>query len=115
MRAFVAFWWILGGVLLVLSVQTVRSAIGSAASHSDVHAVLVGSVEAIAAVLFLIPGAMRVGGVGLLLTLAVGFVVHTFRGHFAGPLLVYAAGVVFVMVHGSVPVRHLWSHAGNHA
>ena len=45
--------------------------------------------------------------VGLLLTIAVAFLLHSLRSQFAGPLLVYAAAVLFVMVHGPVPLRYL--------
>jgi uncharacterized membrane protein YphA (DoxX/SURF4 family) len=105
--AFVALWWTLGLVLLWLSVRTVIQAAGSGVSHEDLHAVILGSIEAIAAVLFLIPPTMRVGGIGLLLTFAIAFLVHTTRGQFAAPLLIYAAGVLFVIVHGPVSVRAL--------
>jgi uncharacterized membrane protein YphA (DoxX/SURF4 family) len=104
-RSFLALWWVLGGVLLLLSIQTVRSALVLGGPHPDMHAVLIGSVEAVAALLFLIPPLMRVGGAGLLFTFAVAFLLHSLHGQFAAPLLVYAAGVVFIMVHGPVPVQ----------
>jgi len=99
--AFYAMWWVLGATLVYLSLQTVW--VGLQSAHPDLHAVLIGSVEAVAALLFLIPSVMRVGGVGLLATLAIAFVVHLAGGHFAAPLPVYAAGVTFVTIHGPVP------------
>jgi hypothetical protein len=101
--AFYAMWWVLGATLAFLSVQTVWLGLGSGHATLDVHAVLIGSAEAVAAVLFLVPSVMRVGGIGLLATLAIAFVVHLASGHFAAPLLVYASGVTFVTVHGPVP------------
>lgn len=102
-RAFLAFWWTLGAVLLYLSIQTVVHAHG--APGSDAHAALLGAVEAIAAVLFLIPRTMRAGGLALLATFAAALLLHAARGQLATPLLIYAAGVLFVMVHGPVPLR----------
>ena len=101
-RAFVGLWWTLGGVLFVLSIQTVWHGL---TAGGDAHAVVLGSIEAIAAVLFLVPRTLRTGGAGLLATFVVAFVLHAARGQLASPLLVYAAGVVFVMVHGPVPPR----------
>jgi hypothetical protein len=106
-RAFFALWWALGVVMFLSGVQSAWSAFGPLSSGLDAHALLLGSVEAVAAVLFLVPGVMRVGGYGLLATLGIAFLVHAARGHFSGPLLVYAAGVIFVIVHGPVPARLL--------
>ena len=100
-RAFLALWWTLGAVLLVLSIQTVIHG----TPGSDVHAVVLGAVEAIAAVLFLIPRTMRVGALGLLATFAVALLFHAAHGQLGTPLLIYAAGVLFVMVHGPVPLH----------
>jgi hypothetical protein len=61
---------------------------------------LLGGVEAAAAVLFLLPRAMRVGAVGLLLTIGIALTVHAVMGQFRGDLVLYAAAVTFVMVHG---------------
>ena len=113
--AFYAMWWVLGSTLFYLSVRTVWVGLQSAHSIMDVHAVLIGSVEAVAAVLFMVPGAMRVGGAGLLATLAIAFVVHLADGHFAAPLLVYAAAVTFVNIHGPVPKGALRGSRTHHA
>jgi hypothetical protein len=110
-RAFFVLWWMLGIVLFVLSVRTVRLALGF---HHDPHALVLGAIEAVAALVFLIPKTMRVGGTALLLVLALAAVFHTLRGEFAGPLLVDAAGVLFIMVHGAISPRALWSGHGEH-
>jgi predicted secreted protein len=105
-RAFVVQWWTVGIVLLYLSVRTAYQGIQSWSGH-DPHLVVVGSVEALAALLFLIPRTLRIGALGLLFTFAVVFFVHASRLQFRGDLLVYAAVVSFVAVHGSVPMSWL--------
>ena len=104
-RAFVVQWWTVGIVLLYLSVKTAYAGLQSGSGH-DPHVVLVGGFEALAALLFLIPRTLRIGALGLLVTIAVVFVIHALRLQFRGDLLVYGAAVSFVAVHGSVPM--LW-------
>jgi len=105
-RAFRLFHVTLGAVVLIQSVQTVLAARGGHFPPGDrVHALLLGSLEAVAALLFLVPRTMRAGAVLLLLIFAVAFGVHALRGDTALTLLVYAAGVLFVRVHGTVPLR----------
>ena len=99
-RAFIAFWWTLGAAIAYLSVHTVVD--GIAEVPHDLHAILVGCLEALAAVLFLIPATMRAGAIGLLCIIALAFVVHAAQGRFSPQLLVFAAGVYFVFVHGPV-------------
>ncbi len=103
-NAFIAFHLTLGVVVFWLSIQTVFSA----ARHSPInlHLVILASVETVAAVLFLLPQTLRLGGAGLLLTFAIAIIAHAVRGELAAPLLVYAAGVIFVMVHGSAWPQH---------
>jgi uncharacterized membrane protein YphA (DoxX/SURF4 family) len=95
-RAFVAFHLVLGLALLWGSVHT-------AVHHgaSDLHARIIGSVEAIGAAAFLLPRALRFGAALLLLTILGALLIHAARGEFRPDLLVYAAGVLFVAVHGS--------------
>ena len=104
MRAFVLLWWTLGVVLLVGSVQTVQSFW----HHSPV--VLLGGVEAVAAVLFLVPQTLRLGAAALLLTLAVALLLHLTMHELRWDLLLYASGVYFVAVHGSLS-RPQWRAA----
>jgi uncharacterized membrane protein YphA (DoxX/SURF4 family) len=54
--------------------------------------------------LFLIPRTLRIGAVGLLVTFAVAFVAHAHQREFRGELLLFAAVVLFVAVHGAVPL-----------
>jgi len=101
-RAFVVQWWTAGLVIFYLSAKTVHQGLHGA-SH-DPHLVLVGGLEAIAALLFLVPRTMKIGATGLLLIFAVVFLVHAALFQFRGDLLVYAAVVCFVAVHGTVPL-----------
>jgi hypothetical protein len=102
--AFLALWWVPGVALLVWSVQTVRSA-PSLGHHQGFHAALIGSVEAISAVLFLIPRTMRPGAAGLILACAAALLVHGLAGQLRGDLVVYATVVAYVAVHGPVRLR----------
>lgn len=95
---FTALWWLTGAVLFILSAMTVWSARGS---RHDIHALVVGAIEAVGAVLFLFPSSMRFGSALLLLALGVAFVVHAILGQFRADLLVYAAVVVFVGSNGA--------------
>ncbi len=93
-RMFIVFQVVLGGVLLVLSAMTAWTA-------GNAHIRLLGAVEAVGAVLFLIPRTLRQGAWILLLTFAVALVIHLSRGEWRGDLLIYAAGVVLVTVYRS--------------
>jgi hypothetical protein len=111
LRAFVVLWWTLGAVLLVVSLQTVREALGPA---HQLPLVALAGAEALAALLFLLPATMRVGAVGLLAVISVAFVLHLTLSQFRWDLLTFAAGVYFVLVHGSLSKpqwRHLVSRA----
>jgi len=99
MRAFVFLWWTLGLVLLVVSIQTVQDTLGTN-HHSPL--VLLAGTEAVAALLFLLPRTMRVGAAGLLLVLAVAFLLHLTQRQFRWDLVLYASAVVFVAIHGSL-------------
>lgn len=110
-RAFLGLYVTLGAVVLVQSVQTILAAgVRAKAAPDHVHAFLVGTVEAIAALLFLIPRTMGLGANALLAIFALAFSLHALEGHPNLALLVYAAGVLFVRIHG---VRSYgWKAAG---
>ncbi len=105
-RAFVLQWWTAGVVLFYLSVRTAYQGIQAGSSH-DPHLILVGTFEAVAALLFLFPRTLRIGAAGLLFTFAGVFLLHALRHQFRGDLLVYAVVVLFVAVHGPVPMSWL--------
>lgn len=97
--AFVVFRIVLGAVIFLQSVNTLfqRDGVqlhGLMRSHTMILAI----VEALAALLFLLPKTARVGGGMLLGVIAFVFFVHGIRGEL--PLLVYGAGIVLVMVEG---------------
>lgn len=109
LRGFLLLWLTTGVVLLVASLETVRTALGGA-RHANPHVALLGGVEALAAALFLAPRSMRLGAIALVLTIGLAFVVHTVLGEYRGDLLVYAAGVAFVGIHGPL-TRDQWRAA----
>jgi uncharacterized membrane protein YphA (DoxX/SURF4 family) len=104
-RAFVALYLTLGAVVLVQSVQTVIGARRGAFRPGDqLHAFILGSVEVVGALLFLIPRTMRTGAAVLLAIFALAFLLHATEGDLHLTLLVYAAGVLFVRIHGVRPL-----------
>src|SRR5271167_2921929 len=105
-RAFLVLWWTLGLLLFWYSVRTVIGTLSSPKVAADSHAVILAGLEAIAAILFLVPRTMRVGGVCLLAIFAVAFVLHAAHREFASQLLLYSAAVAFVAVHGAYPLGH---------
>jgi hypothetical protein len=94
-RMFVFFHIVLGVTLLVGSVLTAWNG-----GHGDIHVRLLGTVEAVGALMLLFPRTLRPGAWLLLLTFGVALVIRVMMGQWRGDLLVYAAGVAFVMVHG---------------
>ena len=67
---------------------------------------MLGSMEVLAAILFLIPMLGRIGGYSLLVILAVAAALHVHHGQFQiGPLLVYGASVFTCMTahDGTLP------------
>ena len=94
-HVFLLFHLVLGTALLWGSVHTVVH-LGA----SDPHALVIGTVETVAAVAFLMPRTMRMGAGVLLVVLGLAFVMHAARGEWRPDLLVYAAGVLLVGVHG---------------
>jgi hypothetical protein len=109
-RAFLALYVALGAVVLLESIDTVVAAThGGFPGHDRLHAPILGSFEFIAAALFLVPRTMRWGAAGLLVIFLLAFALHTIEGHPPLTLMVYAAGVLFVRVHGVQGYR--WSGA----
>jgi hypothetical protein len=106
MRSFLFLWLVTGVILLVGSLETVSSAFRSSA-HANPHLVVLGSAEAMAAALFLVPRSMRLGAIGLLGTISTAFAVHTALHEFRGDLLLYAATVSFILIHGPLTREQL--------
>ena len=97
--SFLALWIVTGLVLLIASGVTVLEA-WPGSPHANPHLVLLGGIEAVAALFFVIPRTSRIGAVGLLATIGLAFVVHTALGQFRGDLVAYGVAILFVMVHG---------------
>lgn len=94
-HVFVLFHLVLGATLLIGSITTAFNG-----GHGNPHIRLIGLVEGIAAMMFLLPRTMRAGAWLLLLTIGIALIIHLSMGEWRGDLLVYAAGVAFVSVHG---------------
>ena len=98
-RAFVALHFTLA---IVVFIESLKTTLHAAAAHRlgamNSHLALLAGLEALAAILFLIPKTLKVGGSLLLLIFAIAIAIHGIPAEL--PLLVYAAGVLFVMVHG---------------
>jgi len=94
-HAFLLFHLVLGIALLWGSIHTVVHL-----GPSDPHALVIGTVEAVAAAAFLLRRTMRIGAGILLAVLGLAFLTHATRGEWRPDLLVYAAGVLLVSVHG---------------
>jgi hypothetical protein len=105
-RAFVLFHLTLGIVVLVQSIRTIATAThGNGANPLGSHLILLAGAEAIAALLFLIPGTLKIGSALLLLIFAIAVTLHGAQHQV--DLLVYASGVVFVTMHGSAYSKEL--------
>lgn len=98
-RAFMLFHAVLGGGLLIMSHNALFHALHE---HGFGHLMLVAALEMLGALLLLIPRTLKIGGVALLVVLVPGFVVQVTHGEWEPQLLIYAAGVYFVMIHGAV-------------
>lgn len=101
-RTFIIFHLTLGILVFIESLSTVlRSVGGQKIQHFNTVLAVFASMEALAALLFLLPFTMRLAGAALLLIFAAALLFHGLHGEFLSTLLVYAAGVAFVMAHGS--------------
>lgn len=101
-RTFIVFHLTLGAVVLIESVITVLRSTGlHKMQHANIILAVFAAVEALAALLFLLPATMRVAGATLLLIFGIAIIFHGVHGEFLSTLFVYGAGVAFVMAHGS--------------
>jgi len=97
-RSFIALHVTLG---LVIAFEGARTLIHALTAHHHGHLAALAAAEIAAALLFLWPRTMRVGGIALIATFATALVAHALRGEFPAPLLVYAVATLFVTIHGS--------------
>jgi hypothetical protein len=85
---------------LMLGVGGAVTAWQASGPHA-IHLAVLGGVEAVAAILFLLPRTLRLGAVGLLASCGTAFMAHAAMGQWRGDLLVYMAAVFFVAIHGA--------------
>lgn len=101
-RSFIIFHLTLGAVVFLQSVIAVFQTRGAGgASHASRGVAVLASAEAVAAILFVVPATLRAGALSLLAILFFALAFHGLHGELQSTLLVYAAGVFFVLVHGS--------------
>ena len=108
--AFLGMWWVLGVAILLWTVATVHGALAAGhpgSHHAAFHTALLGAFEAVAALLFLVPRTMRIGAAGLLLTFAAALVIHGLEHQLRGDLVVYAAAVLYIALHGPVSMSRM--------
>ncbi len=98
-RSFIALHLTLALVIIFESARSLVHAFGALAKHH--HMALLGGTEIVAALLFLWPGTVRIGGSVLVAIFVLAVPMHALRGEFPVALLVYAPAVLFVSVHGS--------------
>jgi hypothetical protein len=101
-RSFIIFHLTLAFVVLAQSLITVFGIARSDFSkHAKLLVALLAGAEAVAALLFIVPATLRAGAFALLAIFFFALAFHGLHGEFPSALLVYAAGVFFVMTHGS--------------
>jgi uncharacterized membrane protein YphA (DoxX/SURF4 family) len=94
--------WTVG---VIVAVESALFALSSSTARHLAHIGLptwigpaLGGIELVAALLFLLPAASRVGGLVLLVIFTVAIVLHFFHGEYnVGALIVYAAAVWAVL------------------
>jgi uncharacterized membrane protein YphA (DoxX/SURF4 family) len=95
--------WVMGVIVFVESCLTFRGALldlhaAEHIHHLELARLFISGCEAIAAVLFLIPGTLRVGGWILIVIFAWAILLHSWHGYVHElPLVIYGAGVFAVM------------------
>jgi hypothetical protein len=99
---FVAFHLTLGIVVFIQSLVAILHGIGlGRAQHLNVGLTWLAGTEAIAALLFLLPPTLRLGAWSLLVIFMAAIAFHLLHGERELTPLIYGAGVILVMVHGS--------------
>ena len=105
-RSRVAFGLILGLGLLALSIETLVHALAPEQVHSHQHIALIAAVEAVGALLLLVPRASRAGALLLVGVIGLAFVAHALQGALRVDLAIYAAGAWLLYAMGGVwPAR----------
>lgn len=100
-RAFQLFHAVLALSLLGMALMGLWHTLPELDDPGHRHLALVRGLQALGAVLLLVPRTLRWGGAALLVVLLPGFVNEVAHGDWQLDLLIYAAGVWFVMAHGA--------------
>lgn len=108
-RAFQLFHAVLAAGLLAMSLLALWHTLHELDEPGHRHYAFVVGLESLGALLLVIPRTVRWGGTALLVVLLPSFVNHLIHGDCEFQLLIYAAGVWFVMVHGAA-----WGHEPVH-
>jgi hypothetical protein len=100
----IALRWTVGLVVAWESILTAWFAYPDihAAGHHGAHAwirLILGSGEALGAILFLVPWTVLAGGWILLAVFLFAMLFHALQGQFNGNLLIYAAATIACMAH----------------
>ena len=90
-------------ILIESALTVVHSMHSQTQSHLGTILPWFAGLEALAALMLLIPQTLKIGGCILLLIFLAALIIHGPAEQM--PLFVYAAGVIFVMVHGSAYSR----------
>jgi hypothetical protein len=104
--AFMVFHALLGSVLLFMGHNMFFHALHE--HGGDPHHLAAGALAMVGAVLLFVPRTVSFGGIALLMVLVPGFLIRLYQGEWATHLLIYAAGVWFVMAHGAA-----WGRGGS--
>lgn len=95
---FTIFRWTLVVVIVIESVLAVIHSLHSTTeSHLGMILPYFAGLEALAALMFLIPQTLKIGGIILIAIFVIALIVHGPAEQM--PLFVYAAGIVFLMAH----------------
>ena len=104
-RSMTALRWTLGLVIAAESILTAWNAYPEihAGGHRGLHAwvrLILGSAEAVGAILFLLPATLLAGGWILLAVFVFALLFHVLQGQFfVGDLLIYAMATIACMAH----------------
>lgn len=98
-RTFIGLHLTLALVALVQAGGLLHHAVGEPAGHH--HLLFLSAFQLLAALLFLVPRTMRIGGIFLVVIFVHGVLFDATRGDFPAASLVFAAATLFVTVHGA--------------
>src|SRR5262245_11849557 len=99
-RAYQLFHAVLALSLLFMGVRALLHGLHEL-DGEHLHLAFVGALEAVGAVLLLLPRTVKVGGILLLFVVLPSFAIHLTRGELELRYLIYATGIWLVMSDGA--------------